>query len=241
LNTNLPDNYDAGNPDKVIEYATCSAMFKDRLFLGYPSGRVLYSAPGNPLDFDVVNGAGDFYMEDPITNFVVSLGDSMVVFCTNSTYIIQTAADAGASTTSEFFYKFYSEQFSRRSGALFDTGNRILGKTIFMDDRGLTAMDATEVFGDFDASSLSKNVQVTLFKKKGLISCHVVHRAKNQYRLFFTDGTGLIWTFDQEQKVKGITAIDTGITVVCTDESEDENGVLSTRWTQVPHLMGKRL
>jgi len=223
-NTNLPDNYDSGNPDKLIENAICAASFKDRLFLGYPSGRVLYSAPGNPLDFDVVNGAGDFYMEDPITNFVVSLGDSMTVFCTNSTYIIQTAADAGISSQSEFFYKFYNEQFSNRSGAIAKTANRILGRIIFMDDRGMTAIDATEAFGDFDAGALSKNVQVTLAQKQNLITCHVIHRAKNQYRLFFSDGTGLIWTFNEEQKIKGITAMDAGITVLCTDESEDSNG-----------------
>jgi len=222
--TNLPDNYDAGNPDKLIEYATTVTSFKDRLFLGYPSGRVVYSAPGDPLNYAIVDGAGDFYMEDSITNFVVSIGDSMTVFGTNSTYLIQTAADAGISTQSEFFYKFYNEQFSKRSGARSNTANRILGRTIFMDDRGLTSMDATDAFGDFDAGALSKNVQVTLKQKQNLITCHIIHRAKNQYRIFFSDGTGFIWTFDEEQKIKGITMMDTSIPVLCTDESEGSDG-----------------
>ena len=202
IHTNLPDN-DVANP----VYPTHVIEFKNRLWLAYPNGRLWYSGAGSPLDFDVATGgAGEIYMEDEITGLQVAPGDVLVVFGRNSIQMIKSVGDVqGTSSDTQMDYKFLNESYSKRSGCIAKTNERILGVLMFLDDRGLTELEATDAFGDFTYNSLSKNVQRTILKQKTAVLGSLVDRVKNQYRLFFDDKTGIIFTFDMEKKVKGAT------------------------------------
>lgn len=207
-------------PTRIIE-------FKGRLFLGYEDGRVYFSAIEDPTDFDPVNGAGVFEMGQMINNLIVTPGDSLAVFCENKIIIITSIYDgtsgaAGNDTLST--YKFRTDEFSKRSGAIPFTAKRILGQIIYMDDRGLSSMETSDVFGDFSAKSISKNVQSSLLLKKNLVTVAGVDRAKNQYRLYFNNGTGYIVTFDMEKKVRGITNVVLPNPVKTFSEGADVDG-----------------
>lgn len=190
-------------PTRILE-------FKGRLFLGYEDGRVYFSSIEDPTDFDPVNGAGVFEMGQPINNLIVTPGDSLAVFCENKIIIITSIYDGTSGSVDNdtlSTYKFRTDEFSKRSGAVPMTAKRILGQIIYMDDRGLSSMEASDVFGDFSAKSISKSVQGSLLLKKNTVTVAGVDRAKNQYRLYFNDGTGYIVTFDMEKKVRGITNV----------------------------------
>lgn len=218
LHTALPDNEGV--------YATYLAEFKNRLFIAYPDGRLWYSGVGNPLDYDTaIGGAGVVYMEDEITGLQVAPGDVLVVFGRNSIQMIQSIGDVQSADNGTMMdYKFINKTYSKRSGCIPNTNERILGQLMFMDDRGLTQLEATDKFGDFTYNSLSKNVQRTILRQKTAILGSLVDRVKNQYRLFFDDKTGIIFTFDMEKVVKGATFFTYLTTPTYLHDGEDVDG-----------------
>ena len=223
--TQLIPIFDSGLPDASGVFANHVVEFKNRLWLAYPDGRLWYSAVGDPLNWDVATGgAGEIYMEDEITALQVGQGDVLVVFCRNSIQIIKSIVDTNVSAKTQADYAFFNETFSNVSGAITNTVDRILGEIMYLDDRGITKLSASDTYGDFSAASLSKSVQRTILEKKDLVVTSAVHRENNQYRLFFNDMTGLIFTFDVEKKVKGITSVKYNHDMTCFIEGESATG-----------------
>lgn len=207
-------------------YANNIVEFKNRLFLGYPDGSLVFSAAEDPLNFDPASGAGEFYMEDDIVDLVVGPGDVLFVFCRTSTYIIRSLADTDSGAGIVAQYKFHKETFSKQTGALPRTSQNIMGTVLSMSDKGITSLEASDTFGDFTLGYLSKNIHRTLMKYKDTITTTVVHRVNNQYRMFFESGLGLVFSFNNEKKVKGITKIQYKYPVVCISEGYDSSGNL---------------
>jgi len=217
----LPDDSDTNF------YANNLVEFKSRLFLAYPDGRLVFSAVDDPLNFDPISGAGEIYMEDEIMDLVVAPGDTLVVFCRTSTFFIKSLSDnSGASGTVTAQYKFYKETFSKQSGAMSNSAQRMLGTVISMGDRGITSLEATDAYGSFSVSFMSKNVQRTLLENRDYMTCTVVHRSNNQYRMYFNNGLGLLFTYDSEKKVKGVTRTQYPAPVMNVTEGNDSNGNL---------------
>jgi len=217
----IPILYDT-LPDAGGIFACAVVEFKNRLWLAYPDGQLWYSAVGDPLNWDEVDGAGTIFMEDEITALQVGQGDVLIVFGRGSIQIIKSIVDTQVSgATTQADYAFFNETFSNVSGAIPGTVERILGEIMYFDDRGITKLSATDAYGDFSAASLSKNVQRTLLEKKSRIVTSAVHRENNQYRIFFNDKTGFFFTFDVEKKVKGVTSIKFNHDVIACVEGED--------------------
>lgn len=207
-------------------YPTTITVFKNRLFLGYPDGRLFFSSVGDPTDFDAATGgAGVIEYNKTITNLQVTPGDTLAVFLDDSVQLLTSLYDLDVTNTSAVAtYKFKQDEFSNRSGAYPRTVQRILGKMLYMNDRGLSSMETSDTFGDFEAASLSKNVQKGLLALKGLVSTSIVDREKNQYRVFFSNGLAYFVTFNIEKAVRGITTIIYDHPVLTTSEGLDENG-----------------
>jgi hypothetical protein len=216
----LPDDPDTGF------YANSIIEFKNRLFVGYPDGSLVFSAAEDPLNFDPASGAGEFYMEDDIVDLVVGPGDVLFVFCRTSTYIIRSLADTDSGAGVVAQYKFHKETFSKQTGAYEGTSQNIMGTVLSMSDKGITSLEATDTFGDFTLGYLSKNIHRTLMKYKNFITTTVVHRVNNQYRMFFNNGLGLVFSFNNEKKVKGITKVQYRHPVMCISEGYDSSGNL---------------
>ena len=103
-------------------------------------------------------------------------------------------------------YKFHKETFSKQTGSYEGTSQNIMGTVLSMSDKGITSLEATDTFGDFTLGYISKNVHRTLMKYKDTVTDTIVHRVNNQYRVFFRNGMGLVFSFNNE-KVKGVTKI----------------------------------
>jgi hypothetical protein len=210
---NLPSN-DAFSPTPV--YPTHVAAFDNRLFLAF-GAHLFYSELGDPGSWDGANGAGAYPTGDEITGLVNGPGNILVIFMRNSISILYVLEDL----TLDF--PFQLKEYSNRSGAISDTGSRMLADIYFVDDRGLTSLKAVDAFGDFAQNTPTRKTQRTFLQKKPLITAAVSRRDVSQYRLFFSDMTAMYFTF-HNKKVKGVGYIRLKHAVKNISEAEDSSG-----------------
>ncbi|GLP95288.1 hypothetical protein [Paraferrimonas sedimenticola] len=169
------------SPDAPI---TIEALPSQVLLLGYRGGSFVYSAVGEPTDFTANNGGGEIAVGDEITAMAVQPDNTCAIGCKNRTYVLYGTSDA------DFQLKSLSTRIGMRSGTV-----QTISDSVFVDDRGLTQLHRIQEFGDFDQALISQAVESLLVNKIEQITCSMVVKAKNQYRLFFDDGTALCVTF----------------------------------------------
>lgn len=148
---------------------------------------VVFSAPGAPYDFTVLNGAGAQPMGDSVTGLIIMPGSSttstMAVFTRSNTFVLY---GSGASTWNWV-------TFNTGSGAMSYSPEN-MAQTLALEDRGVISLNATLNFGNFDQNSLTYNILPLINKKRALFTCAVLNRAKSQYRVFFSDGSAIFLT-----------------------------------------------
>lgn len=119
-----------------------------RLALGYSDGRVLFSALGDPENFDPVDGAFPVTTSDPITGLLPMKGSTLGIFCTNSIHSA-TGTDADNITTSVI---------SASSGCIEYTLQDLGSFPVFCDANGITSLQQSATYGDFAGYRLSHRV-----------------------------------------------------------------------------------
>jgi hypothetical protein len=186
---------------------------KKQLFLAFRRGSVQHSAPGEPRVFSVVIGAGEISTGDEITGFALVPGGVMAVFNRNQTYLLY------GNDVSDWDFKRHAED----SGAIEWTVQPI-GAPRYLDDRGMTSLDAVQNFGDFAASTFSQRIQPLIDAKlvNSSVTASVRVRTKDQYRVFFDDNSGIIAKF--RPKAIEFTRVNYGIPVRCACSVEDATG-----------------
>lgn len=161
------------------------------LFLAF-SGSAQYSAVGEPYRWTLLSGAGEIAMGDTISGFLSLVGanatGALAIFTTNKTSILYGASDND----------FNLVTYSFESGAFPYTMQNI-GQGYALDSLGIRQLAASQDFGNFNSSQISKNIRPFIEARvtKSVGSC--IARLRNQYRLFFNDGSGLHVTFDNGQ------------------------------------------
>ena len=223
----LFDNVEsAGIPDRqpTPEYAHLVSVFDNRLVLGYRTKDIVLSSKTNPRDYTL--GFGDqLLIGDEITDFQELPGESLGVFCRNSIKVLQKL-EVPTSTAESPDFTFKAETFSRESGALPFTVERVLSKVLYADDRGVVDFASTDKYGDFEANAISKKVNsIYLFKKQD-VTTSLVEKQVGQYRLFFNDGTSIWWCFKSDGELKGATYVEWPKPVLIACEGEDKNGAI---------------
>lgn len=187
------------------------AVHKQALFLGYDSGQIQFSAVGEPLIHDASLGAGTLGIGDDLSDFI-NVPNALGILGKNSIHVLY-----GNDSTD-----YQLETLTREAGALEHTAQR-LGEPIYMDNRGIRTLAATQRYGNFAAATISKFVE-PLIKDKRIDSVEpsasLVSRSADQYWLFFDDGTGLIVYMGAKEPV--ILPFDLGITITCACSVEDD-------------------
>lgn len=158
------------------------ADHKDHLFLAYPLGQLQTSNLGDPLAYNTT--AALFGMGDEITGLASMKGAVMGVFCLNKIMLL--------SGTSSIDWKM--ESYSQSAGAKHDTVQELAGNALFLDDRGLTSLQATQNFGDFEPSIFSRDIKPLLDGYMTRMIGTRIAKGKFQYRLYADDGTVLTAT-----------------------------------------------
>ena len=188
------------------------APHKNHLFLAFTKGSLQHSSTGLPYAWTVVTGASEIGTGDEITGLQVLPADVLAVYNRNRTYMLY------GTSTSDWNLK----TFSNESGGIEWTIQR-LGDVVYLDDRGITSLAAVNAFGDFAAAALSKKIRPLIQAKRGTAISSVRVRAKNQYRIFFSDGTGIYGTFSGN-RIAGFIRVNLGKTVYAICSAEDSLG-----------------
>ncbi|QUT04055.1 hypothetical protein KFK14_12950 [Sphingobium phenoxybenzoativorans] len=163
-------------PQRVFEAA-------EHLGFTFPGGSIQYSSITGPLDWDGNTGAGDLGFGTEITD-VVQAAQTSVLFFGEKKIAYLTGTDSES---------FILNELTEEAGADAWTAQKI-GKIMYLDKRGLRDVQATSAFGNFKAGSLSELIApyFTAKRKAGRVpvASHVC-RSKSQYRLYWSDRTGL--------------------------------------------------
>lgn len=191
------------------------AVHKNRLFFSF-RGSLQFSSVGLPYMWTALTGAAEIGVGDEITGFLSLPGDNatsaLAVYSRNSTHILY-----GSTSTD-----FQMVAFAPEAGAVAYTAKWI-GGGFALDDRGVVSLSATQAFGNFVSATISQIIQPRIDAKRGLAVAATISRSRNQYRVYFTDGTGLIFGFDG-RKLLGIMPFDYGKAVTCIWSGEKSDG-----------------
>ncbi|MCK5606899.1 hypothetical protein KAR91_33665 [Candidatus Pacearchaeota archaeon] len=182
--------------------------FKKHLFYMYPGGSVKHSGTGYPLKWGAISGALEIGIGDDTIGMELVVGGVLCLWGRNSTHLLY-----GNDATD-----WDLKNHSRESGAIEWTIQPMV-RPVYLDDRGVTGLDAVQAFGDFKSNAMSQPVGPVIEAKRGLANASIRVRNKDQYRIFFTDNTGLNFTFNGS-KLLGITRLDYGKPVKCTFTGE---------------------
>ena len=190
------------------------AIFKMHLFLSFIGGSVQHSGTGEPLVFAPIFGASEIAIGQEVTGFSEDYGQTMLIFGRNTVAVLY-----GNSVDD-----WSLEVLTKDAGGIEWTIQRV-GYPIYHDDRGLRDVRTTAAFGDFKMGTMSQMVDPLLVSKKkaGITPINSLRvRSKDQYRLFWSDGSGM--SFYMGRKVPEAMPFDLGMPVTCCCSSEDNDG-----------------
>jgi len=191
------------------------AVFREHLFCAIASS-VLHSGIGEPYNFTTIAGAAELATGDTVTGFLVQPGSqssgTLAVLCRNSIKMLY------GSSSADWNFIVYSQG----SGALHYT-SQIMSQSYFLDDRGVTTLNATQNYGNFDQASLTNNIRTFINAKRNLAAYSSLSRERSQYRLFFSDGYGLYCTI-VNGKFLGSAIVKFPTAAYCACEGELSDG-----------------
>ena len=181
INTSAPAGGDA--PLHVVVHA-------GYLFYSF-FGSVQFSSVGNPYNWTAISGATEIGVSDTVTGFMPQPGNetspALAIYCRNHTYILY-----GSSATT-----WNLVSFNNAAGAIAYGTQKIVGHTYLFDDRGVTNMQTSLIYGNFVEATISQRVKTLLSQKRSLFVDSHIMRDKQQFRLFFSDGSGIYVTLGE--------------------------------------------
>lgn len=185
------------------------------LFLAFPTGQIAHSSIGEPLVYSALLGAGEFGLGDSPTGMVSRAGAVLAIYTRNKVYGLY-GKDAGS---------WELKLISETSGAIANTVQGV-GRIFALDDKGITPLDRVQNFGDFESATVSRLVQTYIDTKKTQVVAATSVKKKNQYRLFFSDGYGLIMTDDAYlgDSLPQFSRFKIPFTPTCVSNFEDSSG-----------------
>lgn len=190
ITTNTAEDIEEDKPRHV-------AFFQNTLALGYSSGIVRFSVAGEPENFDGTAGAAEIGVGDRVTGLLPLRGTTLAVYGENS---IRAVVGAYAD-------QFALETLSPDIGAIEYTCVNS-GVPIHCDQRGISTLEQSEKYGNWAGVRLSSRItpwlQRRLYRETSYVGgvgivCAYPVRAKNQYRLHFSDGEVLSMSINPDQ------------------------------------------
>lgn len=114
-------------------------------------------------------------------------------------------------TTADFNFTVFNAGTGAIAGSI-----QNLFDTFVFDDFGVITLQASLQFGNFSASTLTKNILPLIQRERGSLSTSTISRGKSQYRVFFSDGYG-IWLTVVNQAYVGAALVYFPNPVICCD------------------------
>jgi len=175
-------------PDKIM-------CHKLQLFFSYGAS-LQNSSITTPFAWNIITGANEIGMGDTITNLVELPGDALGVIGERGSYQLLGYSVAD----------FVLDTIASDVGGYADSVQNIGTTTLMVGKHGLTRIETSDKQGNFDNNTVSRLVQ-PLFDKMGTdIVGSSVNRGLNQYRVYSSDGSGMICTLASTNVNQGIEA-----------------------------------
>ena len=204
----------------VVDTPTHLAAHKGYLFLSAGSS-IMNSAPGLPYDWTALSGAAEIATGDIVTDIISMPGDanstSLGIFNRNNTFILYQRA-------------LYDGSFSNWTLVSYNTGvgsvpysAQNMAQTFMLDDRGVNSMQSTLQYGNFAQSTLTNAVLPFIDERINKCVGSTLCRRKSQYRLFFSDGSGLYITVANAKLMGSMPVLFPNV-VTCTYEGKNADG-----------------
>jgi len=193
---------------------------KKHLVYAYPGGSLQHSGIGTPYVWTLLSGAAEIGLGDEITGFINAAGVLGI-------YTKRTTSFLYGSSAADWELKTLSQE----SGAHDWTMQEVAGKYVHTDAAGVRDLSATTAYGDFDIGRMSFLTDPwfdTVKTTGGSLAATTRVKAKNQYRIFYDNGSGM--TMDMSKGVAEFVPFNLGITVTCACSVEDDDG---TEWVLV--------
>lgn len=171
---------------------------KMHLFFSF-AGSVQHAGPGTPYIWSVILGAAELGLGDTVTGFMTQPGSTsvgaLVIFTRNLTTMLYGTGVANWQLIA------YRKELGAYQYTIQDTG-----RTMFLDDKGITTLDAAQEFGNFVHNSVSERIRPFINSQRLTVTASCVVGNKSQYRLFFSDGYAAYVTFSGP-KIIGIMPV----------------------------------
>ena len=190
------------------------AVHSNHLMLGYAGGSILYTGTGEPLDSRSTAGAGELGFGQDLTGMKSSTKTVTIITARNKIGYL------AGNDSSDFALSYVTED----SGAVTDT-LEVVGEPMFLDDQGIRGMSAAQEFGNWKIGTKTRMVEPIFRSKRGggVTAVGALRvRAKDQYRLFYSDGSGLTLYFGNKKPEVMLFQID--FTPVLVVSGEDSSG-----------------
>lgn len=163
--------------------------FSKHLFLGVGSS-LMISSIGVPIQYNVNTGAGEIAVGHDLTGLESGYLGALIVF----------SKDRVSYVTGSDVTDFSLDDISPDSGAFADT-SAVVGMPYFLDNEGIRSLEASEAYGDWKMGTETAKVKPWLRGKinggTDIVGALRV-RAKDTYRIYFGDGTGLAIYFGRK-------------------------------------------
>jgi hypothetical protein len=186
------------------------AAYKKQLFLSF-FGSSQNSGIGTPYVWSVVTGAAE-----------IGVGDTITGYAPNPRALLIFSRNRADQLTGSSVADYVLDTLSETAGAIANTV-QIVGSTFGLDDQGIRQISRTQNFGNFDESNVSERIQSLVDAMRSKVVASGVYRARGQYRLYGSDGSGIIMTVKNDTVV-GFTEFQYPVNPTCVCTGEDSTG-----------------
>jgi len=165
---------------------------KNHLFFSF-AGSLQHSGIGTPYVWSVVSGSSELALGDIITGLMQQAGSDTTAALTVTTR--NTIAILYGTSSADWKLIHYKKEV----GALAHTIQQV-GHTMMLDDRGITKLETTLAYGNFTDATMSERIRSWLTDKTLLNTQNILPtesvavQSKNQYRIYFSDGSAIYAT-----------------------------------------------
>ena len=166
------------------------AEYQNHLMLSVAGGSLLFSSTGDPLNFEVTTGAGEIGFGQNVTGLQEAASSALVIGGANRVSILT------GSSSQDFVLSPLADD-----AGVFEWTLQYISAPIYMDQGGVRKMTTTQAFGGFRVGTITQLIEPLLEAKRdaGVYPVASVRvRSKDQYRLFFSDKSGLTIYFGRK-------------------------------------------
>lgn len=193
----------------------------NHLFLSFPGGSIQNSSIGLPYLWSAILGAAEIGLGDDVTGMLAGYNSIMVIYGRNKTSILY-----GTDATT-----WQLKDLSIVDGAYPGTAQLLINPTTY-DNFGIRGLETiVPTIANFAPATLSTQIRPLIDAYNSNLvtpTASLRVRRKNQYRLFFSDGTGIVMDMSTSgsngSPIPQFMPLNYGKTVRCACSAKDNDG-----------------